>query len=94
MKLIFASALVIIFSFTIEITNADNIEIQADEWCPYTCQPNSDREGYLIDIARTIFEPIGHKITYVTTPWNRALNQAKNMKTSGLRARLLMKVTV
>lgn len=59
---------------------ADEIYLEADLWCPYTCVPNSSQEGYLIDLARAIFEPLGHQVNYQTLPWPRALKNAQTLE--------------
>lgn len=65
-------------------TYADNIILAADKWCPYNCEPNTKQEGYLIDIARIIFEKAGHTLTYQTTNWSRAVADAKAGKINGV----------
>jgi len=45
----------------------------ADEWCPVNCDPGSDRPGYMVEIAREVFEPLGYTIEYRTINWSRAL---------------------
>ena len=43
---------------------ADTISIRGDMWCPVNCDPKAERPGYMIEIAREVFEPKGHKIDY------------------------------
>lgn len=57
---------------------ADTITIRADEWCPYTCEPKADKPGYLIEIAKRVFEPAGHKVDYRLLPWPRAVSEVRN----------------
>lgn len=52
---------------------ADTIRMRADRWCPYTCDPTSDKPGYMIEIAREALEPFGHKIDYAVMPWTRTV---------------------
>ncbi len=59
---------------------ADVIVIRADEWCPYNCAPDSDRPGYMIEIARAVFEKQGHAIDYDVTNWSRAIMLAEKGK--------------
>ena len=41
------------------------IVIASDPWCPYACDPEADgREGYMVDMAREIFEGLGFKVEY------------------------------
>ncbi|WP_228151216.1 substrate-binding periplasmic protein [Tamilnaduibacter salinus] len=51
----------------------DVITIAADPWCPHNCTAGSDHEGYMIDIAREVFESHGLTVEYVNTSWARAL---------------------
>lgn len=56
---------------------ADTITIRADAWCPYTCEPKSDKPGYLIEIAKRVFEAAGHKVDYRLLPWPRAVSEVR-----------------
>lgn len=42
---------------------ADEITIVADEWVPYTGNPDSMRPGYGVEIARCVFESAGHRVS-------------------------------
>lgn len=63
---------------------ADDIVIAADPWCPYNCAPESDRPGYMVEIAAKAFSGAGHKLTYKTTPWARALAEVNSGKIAGV----------
>jgi polar amino acid transport system substrate-binding protein len=52
--------------------------IVADEWCPYNCKPDGEKSGFLIDIARKIFEKHGHGVVYQTMPWEQAINKTRS----------------
>ena len=54
-------------------SRADTITMSADFWCPFNCQPGSDRPGYMVEIAREIFEAAGHRVEYTIVPWSRTL---------------------
>lgn len=69
------SILLLLGSFSVM---ADTITIKADQWCPYNCDPKSDKPGYIIEAAKIIFEKAGHKIDYQTLAWARALKEAKD----------------
>lgn len=58
--------------------SADTITLRADEWCPYNCDPKSDKPGYMIEIAKAVFEKAGHKVDYQTLPWTRTLREVEN----------------
>ena len=51
------------------------IEVRADEWCPYNCDPKEDRKGYLIDILIKAFGE--ENINYETMNWARAISETK-----------------
>lgn len=63
---------------------ADVISLRADPYCPYNCKPDSERPGYLIEIARAVFEPAGHTIDYRSLNWSRALAEARKGQYDGV----------
>ena len=67
----------LILIITIPFTNADNITIAADTWCPINCEVNSQYEGFMVHMARVIFSKAGHSIEYKVMPWSRALSEVK-----------------
>lgn len=62
---------------------ADEITLAADVWCPYNCAPGAERPGYMVEIAAQAFESAGHKLTYKTMPWARALADVEAGKLTG-----------
>jgi polar amino acid transport system substrate-binding protein len=60
-----------------EAARADTIRIRADGWCPYNCDPGSDRPGYMIEVAREVFAAAGHEVDYRTSSWMRSLDDAR-----------------
>lgn len=62
----------------------ETLSLRADLWCPYTCDPSSDKPGFMIEIAREIFEPAGIKIDYQNLNWARAITEAREGKISGI----------
>ncbi|MGC4074554.1 MAG: transporter substrate-binding domain-containing protein [Nibricoccus sp.] len=44
---------------------------------PFNGDPKGSRPGYVIDLARLIFEPAGVKIDYQLMPWKDALEAAR-----------------
>ncbi len=69
MKLLFTFFSILIFSPLCSI--ADTIIIAGDPWCPYNCK-SQENPGFLIELAKTIFEKNGHTIKYSVVPWKRA----------------------
>jgi len=54
-----------------------NIVIAADPWCPHNCEAGSDREGYMVDIAREVLTEAGYTVEYVNISWARALQMTR-----------------
>lgn len=59
---------------------AATITIVADEWCPYNCEPGSDKPGFMIEIAQKTLGAAGHTIDYKNMPWSRAIDEARKGK--------------
>jgi polar amino acid transport system substrate-binding protein len=64
--------------------SAATITIAADEWCPYNCEPSSDKPGYMIEIAQKVFGEAGHTIEYQSMPWSRAIEEARRGRFSAI----------
>lgn len=59
------------------------VRLCADQWMPYNGDPADPKPGYVIELARTIFEPQGIKIDYSVQPWADALAAVKAGEKSG-----------
>ncbi|MFE8070256.1 transporter substrate-binding domain-containing protein [Marinobacteraceae bacterium S3BR75-40.1] len=57
--------------------SADTITIRADSWYPMNGEPGSDKPGYMIELAKAIFEPAGHQVDYGLMPWERAVKSVR-----------------
>ncbi|WP_455381456.1 substrate-binding periplasmic protein [Salinispira pacifica] len=55
-----------------------SITVVADEWPPFNMVPGANREGYMIDVLREVFEPAGIAVRYLLVPWNRALSDTRS----------------
>lgn len=51
---------------------AERLLLVSDEWCPYACKPDSDHPGYMVELARAVFEPLGYRVEYLLMPFTRA----------------------
>ncbi len=60
------------------------ITLVADEWCPYNCASDATSPGYMIEIARAVFEPLGYQVEYRVMSWERAMQEARKGKYSGI----------
>jgi polar amino acid transport system substrate-binding protein len=63
---------------------SETISLHADEWCPYNCQPGAEKPGYMVEIAQSIFRPLGHMIDYETTNWSRSIMLARAGRIHGI----------
>jgi polar amino acid transport system substrate-binding protein len=63
--------------------SAQTITLVADEWPPFNIKPGSETEGYIVDIARKIFESHGYTVVYENVPWKRAIEMTKTGKYNG-----------
>lgn len=60
--------------FSPRLLAEDVVRLCADEWMPFNGASITDeRPGYVIELARTIFEPRGITIDYQVMPWEDAL---------------------
>lgn len=57
--------------------HAESILLASDEWCPFTCLPGDDREGYVVDVMRAVFEPAGIEVDYRIISWERAVEECR-----------------
>ena len=57
--------------------------LAADEWCPYNCEPGSAKPGYVIELAKIIFEKKGYEVDYKMIPWEQAKSDALQGKITG-----------
>ena len=62
---------------------AQTITLEADYWMPYNGDGQSET-GYMLDIAKAIFEPKGYIIRFTQIPWARALADARAGKAEGV----------
>lgn len=87
--------LLVVFLFFLVSSSAGaaTIKLVADEWPPYNIKPNTYCEnsnneklceGYIVDIAREIFEKHDHEVKYYVMPWKRAIQEVRSGKQQGL----------
>lgn len=76
--------LVYLLVLTVSLIKADDIVIAADDWCPINCEPNTQKPGYMVEIAQTIFKKAGHNIIYKIIPWTRAKKLTKVGRINGI----------
>jgi polar amino acid transport system substrate-binding protein len=54
------------------------LRIRADAWMPFNGDPKAKRPGYVVELARLIFEPAGVTVDYQLMPWKDALVAVRN----------------
>ena len=59
--------------------HAQTLTLEADNWMPFNGDGKTD-SGYMIDIAKAVFEPKGIQIKYSVTPWARAIADVRSGK--------------
>jgi polar amino acid transport system substrate-binding protein len=55
---------------------AEEFVVVSDYWYPYNGVPDSDREGYMVDLIRSIAKSNGHTIDYRLLDWEQALEHS------------------
>lgn len=63
---------------------AETITLLADPWCPYNCEPGSDRPGFMVEIAREAFALAGHDLDYQALNWMRSLYRVRQGEAHGV----------
>lgn len=64
--------------------HSETISFRADSWCPYVCNPNSARPGYMVEILKAIFEKQGLRVDVKITNWVRAIKETRSNQAQGL----------
>lgn len=78
-------ALALLASLIPSVTPAADsvVRLCADQWMPYNGDAADPKPGYVIELARAVFEPQGIKVDYTVMPWKDALVAVKDGKMSG-----------
>ena len=56
----------------------------SDPWPPYAGTAGAEREGYIVDVLREIYEPLGYRVRYVNHPWTRCIADVRSGRLAGL----------
>ena len=64
--------------------SADDIILVADPWCPFNCGRNDENPGYMVEIAKYVFEQHGHTVKYFNVPWARAIYGTREGQYDGI----------
>lgn len=69
---------------SINAQNSKIITLVADEWCPYNCDLNDEKPGFIVEIANEIFQKQGYTIEYIEASWNRAIFGTRSGQFDGI----------
>lgn len=56
------------------VATADVVVMRADPWYPVNADPDSERPGYVVEIARFALARAGHELDYALLPWERSVD--------------------
>jgi polar amino acid transport system substrate-binding protein len=62
----------------------ETITLAADSWYPYNGDPKSEHPGYMVEIAKHIFESNGYKVDYQIMPWARSIAEMEAGRINGI----------
>jgi len=68
---------------TLATAEDSTVRLCADQWMPYNGDPADPKPGYVVELARTVFEPKGIKVEYDVMPYEEALAAVKEGRRSG-----------
>jgi polar amino acid transport system substrate-binding protein len=70
----------------IPLPNAPRLIFASDPWLPYAGydNPAEGPEGYIVEVLRAIYEPLGCQVEYVNGPWTECLENVEDGTYSGL----------
>jgi polar amino acid transport system substrate-binding protein len=60
-----------------------------DSWCPFNCNLGDKKLGYMIEVAKFIFETQGHNIDYQIDTWEKSIKDVRSGKVTALIATTL-----
>ncbi len=60
------------------------IVLGADAWCPYNCEPGASLPGYVVEMARAIFEKSGYEVEYRIMEYEQAMADALHGRISAV----------
>ncbi len=68
----------LLFLLLSSLANAGQvITFRSDNWMPMNGDPSADKPGFLVELARAIYEPEGIKVDYAVMPYERSIQQVR-----------------
>ncbi|KHD89487.1 MAG: hypothetical protein OM95_03795 [Bdellovibrio sp. ArHS] len=87
MNIMVAKILIIVATVLFKsMSFAEVISVRSDYWCPYVCDPQSAKPGYMVEILHQVFEKKGHKVEMKLMNWVRAVKEVRTNKAQALVA--------
>lgn len=56
------------------------LHVAADNWMPYNGDPGEARPGYVVEVLKAIYEPVGIKVDYQTMSYTEALTAVREKR--------------
>ena len=63
---------------------ADTVRLGGMVRCPYICDVETERPGFMLEVARQVFGQAGHHVEYHPLPWSRAMKYVRTGHLDGL----------
>ncbi len=82
---IFLTLIFIFYQFEAKAERT-KLTIAGDYWCPYNCMPDSENEGFLVDLTKRALYIYGVDIEYKMMPWHEALQKVSKGEIDGIIA--------
>lgn len=79
-RLIAAALISVVFMGWQVAAHAETVTLAADTWCPYNCAEG----GYMVEIARDIFQKNNIDVDYRVMPWKEAVEKARDGEVDGI----------
>lgn len=73
-----------LFFLTPSLVLANQVTFLSDNWCPYTCEPESSKPGILVEVVDTIFAGTEYKADVKLVNWARAIKAVRAGKADAL----------
>ncbi|UOF02786.1 substrate-binding periplasmic protein [Bdellovibrio reynosensis] len=64
----------------------EKLLLTTNYWCPYVCDPTSERPGYVIEVLRLIYSKKDIQPEFLVTSWARAMAEVKENRIAVLVA--------
>ena len=71
-------------SFIYPVVSAEKIIMLSDSFCPYSCDPFSDKKGIIVEVGKTILEKHNYIVEYRHVNWARAIVEVRKGKANAL----------